>query len=101
MVQCWDPPFIILINDTVTVIDIINRFIREFTDDTEFGRVVLDDKDRQALQNGINKLLDLAEAWQMKFNFNKCKVLRHGRSNPGFSYTMGGHASAGTEGYRL
>ena len=88
--------FVIFINDIDAVIDIVNGFISKFADDTKCGRVVLDDDDRQALQNDINKLLEWAETWQMEFNYGKCKVLHLGRSNPGFSYTMGGHAPAGT-----
>ena len=32
----------------------------------------------------------------MQFNASKCKVMHIGRKNPCFSYTMGGHAPAGT-----
>ena len=47
------------------------------------------------MQKDIDKLLEWAERWQMEFNAKKCKVLHFGRSNPCYSYTMGGYAPGG------
>ena len=71
-------------------------FISKFADDTKVGRVVENDNDREKLQEDLDKLLEWSEEWQMEFNAGKCKVLHFGSKNPQYSYTMGGHAPAGT-----
>ena len=88
--------FIIFINDIDLAIDILLSILFKFADDTKAGRVVATGTDQSELQNELNKFLEWAETWQMSFNSSKCKVMHLGRRNPGFSYTMGGHAPAGT-----
>jgi ribonucleases P/MRP protein subunit RPP40 len=44
--------------------------------------VVMCDRDRQDLQEMINKLLDWASTWGMSFNKSKCKVMHVGTNNP-------------------
>ena len=88
--------FVIFINDIDNAINIITSFISKFADDTKVGRVVEDNKDREELQKDLDSLMDWSVEWQMMFNSGKCKVIHFGRSNPGFTYTMGGYAPAGT-----
>ena len=84
------------INDLDDVVDLVEGFVFKFADDTKYGRSIIDDTDREKMQRDIDKLLQWAETWQMAFNAKKCKVMHFGRSNPGFTYTMGGYAPAGT-----
>ena len=94
--SCLGPTlFVIFINDIDNVIITVNSIISKFADDTKVGRIVEREEDRVALQEDIDSLLAWAEKWQMAFNKDKCKVLHVGRSNPRFSYTMGGFAPAG------
>ena len=88
--------FVIFINDIDAVVDLVSGFISKFADDTKFGRKIVDDNDRAAMQEDINNLMNWAELWQMEFNLDKCKLLHIGRTNPKFNYTMGGYAPAGT-----
>ena len=88
--------FVIFINDIDNVISIVNSFISKFADDTKVGMNVMDDTDRHLLQQDLDNLSQWSQDWQMQFNAVKCKVLHIGRNNPGFPYTMGGYAPAGT-----
>ena len=88
--------FVVFINDLDEVVDLVNGFIFKFADDTKYGTTVLDDNDRERMQQSINKLMEWTEKWQMEFNSTKCKVLHAGNTNPCFTYTMGGYAPAGT-----
>ena len=54
------------------------------------------DSDREKMQHDIDELLKWADTWQMEFNAKKCKIMHFGRTNPHFSYCMGGYAPAGT-----
>ena len=87
--------FIIFINDIDEVVDIVNGFVFKFADDTKYGRTVISEADRELMQEGIDRLLEWAERWQMEFNRKKCKVLHFGHNNPRFSYTLGGYAPGG------
>ena len=88
--------FIIFINDIDAAVDTITSIISKFADDTKVGRVVEEEKDREGLQKDLDSLLEWSVEWQMLFNSSKCKVIHFGKKNPGFSYTMGGYAPAGT-----
>ena len=88
--------FIIFINDLDEAVELNNSILKKFADDTKFGRIVKDSSDADALQKNINKLVEWADTWQMKFNPGKCKVLHFGRGNYNYSYTMNGYAPAGT-----
>lgn len=88
--------FVIFINDIDSAIDTVMSIITKFADDTKVGRVVENENDRAAMQRDIDNLMEWTDTWQMQFNAGKCKVLHVGRNNPGYSYTMGGYAPAGT-----
>ena len=95
--SCLGPTlFIIFISCIDNAVDTVMGFISKFADDTKVGRVVENDNDREKLQEDLDKLLEWSEEWQMEFNAGKCKVLHFGSKNPQYSYTMGGHAPAGT-----
>ena len=47
------------------------------------------------MQEGIDRLLEWTERWQMEFNGKKCKIMHFGHNNPRFSYTLGGYAPGG------
>ena len=87
--------FVVFINDIDEVIDIVSTFISKFADDTKCGRTISNDEDRAALQRDIDNLLEWADKWQMDFNALKCKVVHFGRTNPRYSYVMGGYAPGG------
>ena len=40
------------------------------------------------LQEDINKLVELANKWQMSFNIDKCSVMHIGHNNMQWSYNM-------------
>ena len=59
-------------------------------------RVVESEEDRCEMQEDVDSLVSWSDTWQMEFNATKCKVMHAGSRNPNFSYTMRGHAPAGT-----
>ena len=47
-------------------------------------------EDRNALQEDLRRLSEWTEAWQMRFNVSKCKVMHLGSRNMLWNYSMGG-----------
>ena len=88
--------FVIFINDLDTVVDLVSGFVSKFADDTKYGRVIRSEEDRERMQEDIDHLLEWAETWQMDFNSKKCKIRHFGKTNPCYSYCMGGYAPGGT-----
>ena len=87
--------FIIFIND-IDAVTSDSSFTSKFADDTKSALIVENEEDQATMQANINSLSGWAEKWQMEFNSDKCHIMHLGRNNQRFSYTMGGHAPAGT-----
>ena len=64
--------------------------ILTFADDIKLFRKTKEIRDKQKLQDDIDKLVRWSEKWQMLFNFGKCKCLHTGPGNTGMNYEMGG-----------
>ena len=84
--------FVIYIND---LDDNITSNVLKFADDTKVYRRVNNDRDKQHLQNNLDRLVKLSEKWQMLLNFGKCKCLHTGHGNLDINYKMG-HTVLGT-----
>ncbi len=70
--------FIVYIND----IDIgLNNFIGKFTDDTKIVNSGISDRDRQSLQDDLNKISAWSTRWEMPFNVKKFHILQVGTRN--------------------
>ncbi|NEQ69831.1 MAG: hypothetical protein F6K21_30935 [Symploca sp. SIO2D2] len=79
--------FLIYIND----IDIgLMSKISKFADDTKIGGAAKTAEERAQLQEDVNKLIEWADKWQMKFNVDKCSTLHIGKNNEKHSYEMDG-----------
>ena len=74
--------FLIYINDLE---DDISSKVLKFADDTK----VINDTDKQSLQDDLDKLVKWSEKWQMLFNFGKCKCIHIGLGNMDEEYKMG------------
>ncbi len=59
-----------------------------FADDTKLFTQIKDESDVAKLQDDIDNLQAWADAWQLRFNPEKCKVLHLGRNNQRANYTM-------------
>ena len=79
--------FLIYINN---LDDGITSKVLKFANDTKVFRKIQTDADRQHLQDGLSKLTEWSEKWQMLFNFGKCKCLHTGHGNEDAQYTMSG-----------
>ena len=69
--------------------DNITSNVLKFADDTKLLRKVNTDGDKKHLQNDLDRLVKWSEAWQMLFNFGKCKCLHTGHGNLDVNYKMG------------
>ena len=79
--------FLIYIND---LLDNLNFKGKLFADDAKIYGRVNSVHDRAMLQDDLNKLNEWSMKWLLQFNKEKCKVMHIGKSNPGFSYDLGG-----------
>ena len=64
--------------------------ILKIADDTKLLTKTKEIKDKQKLQDDIDKLVKWSEKWQMLVTFGKCKYLHTGPGNTGMNYEMGG-----------
>ncbi len=79
--------FMIYIND----IDVgLNNFIGKCADDTKIRNSVIFDRDRQSLQDDLNKISAGSARWEMPFNIKKCRILQVGTRNLKYDYEMSG-----------
>ncbi len=80
--------FIIYIND----IDVrLNNLKAKFADDMKIGNSVISDRDRQSLQDDLNKISAWSARWEMPFNVKKCHhILQVGTRNLKYDYEMSG-----------
>ena len=64
--------------------------ITKFADDTKLCHPAITDKDRRAIQEDLDKLVEWSETWQMQFNLSKCNIMHIGCHNSHNNYTMTG-----------
>jgi hypothetical protein len=81
---------VIFINDMDDTVEHLTSILRKFADDTKLGKKVRTDKERQELQEALDKLCHWADRWGMEFNVSKCKVMHMGHSNQKHDYYMNG-----------
>ena len=77
--------FIIFINE---MLDMVHTCIQMFADDTKLFTHIKDESDVAWLQDDLDSLQSWADAWQLRFNPDKCKVLHLGQSNRRAKYNM-------------
>ena len=76
--------FLIFINDLP---DWISNSMKMFADDTKIWRAIKAMEDGISLQNDLDKLVEWTKIWLLKFNPDKCKVMKLGHNTP-FQYSM-------------
>ena len=54
------------------------------------SKVIESKSDHDTFQSDLDKLVEWSNAWQMKFNFDKCKIMHVGREICQEPYNMGG-----------
>ena len=77
--------FVLYINDLPKS---VQSNIKLFADDTKLFRRVQGIEDCHALQDDIDSLENWSKNWLLKFHPQKCKVLRLGKHQQTFEYTM-------------
>ena len=70
----------------------IQSTVRLFADDCVIYREIRHDLDAQILQDDLNTLEKWEQKWLMKFNLDKCFIMKltHARSTKSHEYTLGG-----------
>ncbi len=77
--------FIIYINDIN--VELYN-FIAKFSADTKIRNSVISDRDKQSLQDDVNKISAWFVRWEMPFNVQKCHILQVGTRNLKYDYEI-------------
>ena len=88
--------FLIFINDLDMETPMV-EIVRKFADDTKVGNGAKTMKEREDLQEALDKLSSWADRWGMEFNVSKCKVMHVGHNNEKHAYTMKGQQLTETE----
>jgi len=79
--------FIIYVN---TIEKSLDSKVLKFADDLKVVRIIRGRHDQDVFQADLDKLVEWSEAWQMKFNLSKCKIMHAGRVSSKHEYEMGG-----------
>ena len=58
--------------------------LSKFADDTKWGKIVENEEGQKVFQEGINKLVQWSNTWQMDFNVDKCHIMHVGPKNKEF-----------------
>ena len=74
----------------MTPFEVTKSVISLYVDDTKWGAVIRGDRDRVKFQESLDRLEKWSREWQLLFNVSKCKIMHGGRTNAGYTYTMGG-----------
>ena len=61
--------------------EVVKSMIYLYADDAKIGRQIVNDSDKDVLQQDLDELEKWAKKWQMKFNPNKCKVMHIGNKD--------------------
>jgi hypothetical protein len=78
--------FLLYVNDLP---DCVASTAKLFADDTKLYRIIRDEKDCQSLQDDMNALAAWSRIWLLRFNADKCVVLRI-RAAMNYAYTLNG-----------
>ena len=67
----------------------VSSFLFMYADDSKVGRQILCEADCLALQSDLDNLCVVwPKNWQLRFNLDKCKILRLGKCNVMRQYSM-------------
>ena len=77
--------FVCYINDMP---ESVSPFLFMYADDSKVGRQILCKADCLALQSDLDNICVLPKNWQLRFNLDKCKILRLGKCNVMRQYSM-------------
>jgi hypothetical protein len=82
--------FVLFINDLP---DLVRNLCSMYADDTKVYGPAASPEHCESLQRDLDSLVSWADDWQMKFNADKCQVLRIGSNNMMHQYTMRVHGT--------
>ena len=84
------PPLFTIFIDDVDDYALLLDMLLKFADDTKGLQEINGEEDRIKLQTTLDRLVEWAEDWGMKFNIEKCKIMHVGKNNPRYEYNMAG-----------
>jgi hypothetical protein len=62
-----------------------------YADDTKIYNTVKNTSQKVQLQSDLDRLVDWADKWQLRFNADKCKLIHLGKNNEQQDYSMRRH----------
>ncbi len=66
--------FLVIIKDMP---DLVSHLVKLFADDSKLVGIIKEESDEATLRVDVDRLVEWADEWRMKFNFNKCKVVEY------------------------
>jgi len=75
----------------------ISSKVLKFADDLKVFRAITGQDEHISLQKDLDELVKWSEEWQMKFNFDKCKIMHVGKQHMKAPYLMGGQVLSVTQ----
>lgn len=82
--------FNIFNGDIDSIIEYLKAIMWKFADDSKIAKLIESLQDGIEMQMIIDRLVEWAEKWEMRFNVGKCKILHFGNKNPKIEYKMNG-----------
>ena len=82
--------FVLYINDLP---EGISSWCSMYADDTKISSLVSMEEEKVKLQKDLDRVVEWADKWQLKFNTGKCKMVHLGNRNSKHDYTMKKHFS--------
>jgi len=86
--------FIIFVNNIESG---LSSKVLKFADDLKVFRAITGQDEHISLQKDLDELVKWSEEWQMKFNFDKCKIMHVGKQHMKAPYLMGGQVLSVTQ----
>jgi hypothetical protein len=80
--------FVEFINDLLEAVSIVCSM---YADDTKVYNTVRNTSQKVQLQGDLDSLVDCSDKWQLRYNADKCKVIRLGKNNEQQDYSMRRH----------
>jgi hypothetical protein len=80
--------FVAFVNDLP---EAVSSVCSMYADDTKIYNTVENTSQKVQLQGDLDRLVDCADKWQMRFNADKCKIIHIGKNNEQQDYNMRRH----------
>ena len=88
---CHKVAFLGLFYFVAFINEVVSSVCSMYADDTKVYNTVKNTFQKLQLQGDLDRLVDWADKWQLRFNADKCKVIHLGQNNEQQDYSMRRH----------